>query len=101
MRAASRPQRMAGCRAACVPDRPGWSIDLARLSPSAPGTVEGVEVPEPAASGGGEAGAAGPFRVATTIRRWLALNRGLQVVKVSRLSVDALSTETSLGLTTF
>src|SRR5581483_435595 len=48
----------------------------------------------------GGAGAAGPTRSDTTTNRSDALNRGLQVVRVSRLSVVGSSTDTSLGRTT-
>ena len=49
---------------------------------------------------GAAAGAGVEARWLTTTRRVAALKRGLQVVRVRRLSVVGLRTDTSLGATT-
>src|SRR4051812_15759750 len=92
---ASSPHRMAGPRALASPARPG------SLSPGSAVTT-GFEPPPSATGGGAAEGAArvwlGPSTAWTT-SRCDAVNRGVQVVRVSRLSGVGSTTDTSLGLT--
>src|SRR4051812_18955223 len=78
-RAASTPHWMAGALGDCLPDSPA-------LRTMGAGAGGGVSV-------------AVPMRRATTMRRWAALNRGVHVVSVRRLSAVGSRTATSWGST--
>src|SRR5437868_13172592 len=79
--AARAPHSMVGALSSDSPERPALARTL---------TVVGC---------GGGASNAGPISLETTIKRWAALNRGAQVVSVSRLSGAGSRTATSEGPT--
>src|SRR5438874_12265318 len=86
--AQTSPQRIAGVRLAPFPDNPASTVTGAAGVGARPGTVVG-----------GGRSSTEPTSAATTIRRFVAVYLGVQVVNVRRLSLVGASTSTSPGST--